>query len=91
MAGPTALKPGEAAKKETAKVSVTPPAKAAVPQATVKLTQDAPAKPAPAIKTKAEDKTASTAEAPDQLTGVLAIAAAVVALAAFGIQIWTYL
>lgn len=94
MAGPTPLKPGEAPsaglKKETSKVQVAPQTRPA-PQATVKLTPGAPAAaPAPSIKT-AEPEATVTEVAPDQLTGILAIAATVVALAALGIQLWTFL
>ncbi len=89
------MKPGEtpssAPKKETAKVEVAPPSRPGAPQATVKLTPGAPAAaPAPTLK-KSEAKESETEAAPDQLTGILAIAATVVALAALGIQVWTYL
>jgi hypothetical protein len=92
-AAPAAIKPaapGDAAKKETSKVTVTPPSRPA-PQATVKIGSSAPAaKPAATIKPAATAEDATEA-APDQLTGLLAIAATVVALAALGVQLWMYL
>ena len=93
MAPPAALKPGTGspvdAKKGTSKVEVAPPARPA-PQATVKIAPaSAAAAPAAAIKT------AAPVEAPeatsDSLTGILAIAATVVALAALGIQVWMFI
>ena len=93
MAPPAALKPATGsladAKKGTSKVEVAPPARPA-PQATVKIAPaSAAAAPAAAIKT------AAPVEAPeatsDSLTGILAIAATVVALAALGIQVWMFL
>jgi hypothetical protein len=95
MAAPAALKPAvgtappAADKKGTAKVEITPPARPA-PQATVKIAPAAPAAaPAAALKT-AETAAAPTKAAEDSLTGLLAIAAAVVALAALGIQAWMF-
>ncbi len=77
-------------KKETSKVQVTPQSRPA-PQATVKISSGTPAAaPAPSIKS-AEPEATVTEAAPDQLTGILAIAATVVALAALGIQLWTFL
>jgi hypothetical protein len=97
---PVALKPATAApldaKKATAKVEITPasPAKPA-PQATVKIGPAIEAAaPAPQLK-KSPDKPADVesgvAGGEDSLTGILAIAATVVALASFGIQIWMFL
>lgn len=64
----------------------------------MKLAQDAPAAPKPEIKpangnggSKQAPAPAVTEAAPDQLTGVLAIAAALVALASLGIQVWMFL
>jgi len=81
-----------AAKKETAKVQLPPPARPA-PQATVKIGPAAPAAaPAPTLK-KAEATPVAEAAGgePDKLTGILAIAAAVVALASLGVQVWMFL
>jgi hypothetical protein len=82
-------------KKDTSKVqlpaSSTRPIPA--PQATVKIGSDAPAAaPKPEIKPTTSTAAPQTTEAaPDQLTGVLAIAAALVALASLGVQLWMYL
>ncbi|MBE2181178.1 MAG: hypothetical protein IAE97_11975, partial [Chthoniobacterales bacterium] len=81
-------------KKETSKVQVAQTARPAAPQATVKLGQDAPAAaPKPEIKPAATAASVveASGEAPDSSTGVLAIAAALVALAALGIQVWMFL
>ena len=51
----------------------------------------AAASPAPAIKTAASAEVSSGDAAPDSLTGILAIAATVAALAAVGIQVWMFL
>ncbi|MGA0849823.1 MAG: hypothetical protein ACO3RX_07710 [Chthoniobacterales bacterium] len=51
----------------------------------------AAAAPAAAIKTAAPAEASTTEAAPDSLTGILAIAATVVALAALGIQVWMFL
>jgi hypothetical protein len=93
MAAPAAIKPGLVApadaKKGTSKVELTPPARPG-PQATVKIAPAAPAAaPAAAIKTAAPAEASESA--PDSLTGILAIAATVVALAALGIQVWMFL
>jgi hypothetical protein len=83
--------PPAVSKKETSKVQVTPPARPA-PQATVKIGPAAPAAaPAPALKTAAAAPAAEAAPASDSLTGILAIAATVMALAALGIQVWMFL
>jgi hypothetical protein len=80
-----------AAKKETAKVQVTPPARPA-PQATVKIGAAAPAAtPAPAMKREAVAAPEAAGGEPDPLIGTLAIAAAVVALASLGMQLWMFL
>jgi hypothetical protein len=100
VAAPAAIKPATAApaplhdaKKGTSKVEVTPPVRPA-PQATVKIASasaSTAATPTPAIKT-AEAAAPVTSEASsDSLTGILAIAATVVALAALGIQVWMFL
>jgi hypothetical protein len=87
---PATAPPPSVSKKETAKVQVNPPARPA-PQATVKIGPAAPAAaPAPALKTAAPAEAAPEA-ASDSLTGILAIAATVVALAALGIQVWMFL
>ena len=91
VAPPAALKPASAAeaKKSTSKVDVAP--SRPTPQATVKISPArAAATPAPAIKT-AVPAEVSTGDAPDSLTGILAIAATVAALAAVGIQVWMFL
>jgi hypothetical protein len=96
VAAPAAIKPAGTAssveaKKGTSKVEITPPARPA-PQATMKITPasaSSAAAPAAAIKTAAPAEVAEAA--PDSLTGILAIAATVVALAALGIQIWMFL
>jgi hypothetical protein len=97
MAAPPAIKPGAPSpaetKKGTSKVEITPPARPA-PQATVKIasaTPSAAAAPAAAIRTAAPAEVTETEAAPDSLTGILAIAATVVALAALGIQVWMFL
>jgi hypothetical protein len=94
VAAPAAIKPGSAAapKKATSRVEITKPSRPA-PPATVKIASaSAAAAPAAEIKTAAPAKEASTTEAaPDSLTGILAIAATVVALAALGIQVWMFL
>jgi len=83
--------PPAVSKKETSKVQVTPPARPA-PQATVKIGPAAPAAaPAPALKTAAAATVTEAAPASDSLTGILAIAATVMALAALGIQVWMFL
>jgi hypothetical protein len=70
---------------------MTPPARPA-PQATVKIGPAAPAAaPAPALKTASASEAAPAEAASDSLTGILAIAATVVALAALGIQVWMFL
>lgn len=51
----------------------------------------AAAAPAAAIKTAAPAEAAESETASDSLTGILAIAATVVALAALGIQVWMFL
>jgi hypothetical protein len=51
----------------------------------------AAAAPAPAIKTAAPEEVSSGDTTPDSLTGILALAATLVALAALGIQVWMYL
>lgn len=93
MAPPAAIKSAgaaDASKKETSKVTVTPPNRPA-PQATVKIGAAAPAaKPEATVKSAAPAEEATEA-APDQLTGLLAIAATVVALAALGVQLWMFL
>ncbi|MFM8458769.1 MAG: hypothetical protein ACKOB0_07455 [Chthoniobacterales bacterium] len=72
-------------------MQVTPPARPA-PQATVKIGPAAPAAaPAPALKTGAAATVTEAAPASDSLTGILAIAATVMALAALGIQVWMFL
>jgi hypothetical protein len=93
MAAPAAIKTGLAtpadAKKGTSKVDLTPPTRPS-PQATVKIAPAVPAAaPAAAIKTAAPAEASESA--PDSLTGILAIAATVVALAALGIQVWMFL
>jgi len=92
IAAPAAIKPGLAdAKKGTSKVEIAPPARPA-PQATVKIGPAAPAAaPAPALKTAAPAEVAPAAAESDSLTGILAIAATVMALAALGIQVWMFL
>ena len=94
MAAPAAIKPGLVtpadAKKGTSKVELTPPARPGGPQATVKIAPASPAAaPAAAIKTAAPAEVSEAA--PDSLTGILAIAATVVALAALGVQVWMFL
>jgi hypothetical protein len=97
VAAPAAIKPvatasSVEAKKGTSKVEITPPMRPA-PQATVKIASASPsaaATPSAAIKT-AEAAPAATEAAPDSLTGILAIAATVVALAALGVQVWMFL
>jgi hypothetical protein len=101
VAAPAAIKPATAApaptplpgaKKGTSKVEVTPPVRPA-PQATVKIASasaSAAATPTPAIKT-AEAAPVTSEASSDSLTGILAIAATVVALAALGIQVWMFL
>ena len=49
------------------------------------------AAPAPSIKTAVPAEAAETAGGSDSLTGILAIAATVVALAALGVQVWMFL
>ena len=93
MAAPAAIKPGlpspADAKKGTSEVELTPPARPG-PQATVKIAPaSAAAAPAAAIKTAAPAEV--TEAAPDSLTGILAIAATIVALAALGVQVWMFL
>jgi hypothetical protein len=93
MAAPAAIKPGSVtptdSKKGTSKVELTPPARPG-PQATVKIAPASPAAaPAAAIKTAAPAEVSEAA--PDSLTGILAIAATVVALAALGVQVWMFL
>ena len=62
------------------------------PQATVKIAPaSAAATPAPAIKTAAPEEISSGDTAPYSLTGILAIAATLVALVALGIQVWMFL
>jgi hypothetical protein len=57
----------------------------------VKIGPAAPAAaPSPALKTASATSEAAPAEA-DSLTGLLAIAATVMALAALGIQVWMFL
>ncbi len=93
MAAPAAIKPASPAelKKGTAKIATGPTPRPA-PQATVKIAPaSAAATPAPAVKTAAPDDVASVDPTPDALTGTLALAATLVALAALGIQIWMYL
>lgn len=93
MAAPAALKPDPAveAKKSTSKVEIDPSSRPA-PQATVKIAPaSAAATPAPTIKTAAPAEVSSGDAAPDSLTGILAIAATLVALAALGIQVWMFL
>lgn len=97
VAAPAALKPAGPAssvesKKGTSKVEITPPVRPA-PQATVKISSASAsaATPAPALKTAAPVEVAATEAAPDSLAGILAMAAAVVALAALGIQVWMFL
>ena len=71
-------------------MTVAPPNRPA-PQATVKIGSAAPAvKPEASIKPAPAEESAEAA-APDQLTGLLAIAATVVALAALGVQLWMFL
>jgi hypothetical protein len=98
VAPPAALRPaapgGAEAKKSTAKVEVAPPARPA-PQATVKIAPapaaGAAAAPAPALK-KAEVAGPETVESSaDSMTGILAIAATLLALAALGMQVWMFL
>jgi len=80
-----------AAKKETAKVQVTPPVRPA-PQATVKIGAAAPAAmPTPTLKKEAVVAPEPTGGETDPLIGTLAIAAAVVALASLGMQLWMFL
>ena len=58
----------------------------------MKIAPAAPAAaPAPALKTAAPAEVAPVEAAPDSLTGILAIAATVMALAALGIQVWMFL
>jgi hypothetical protein len=93
VAAPAAIKPGSAAapKKATSKVEITKPSRPA-PQATVKIASaSAAAAPAAEVKTAAPAEASTTEAAPDSLTGILAIAATVVALAALGIQVWMFL
>jgi len=95
MAAPAALKPASAAeaKKGTSKIEVSPSARPA-PQATVKIASASggtAATPAAPIKIAAPAEASPSEAAPDSLTGILAIAATVVALAALGIQVWMFL
>ena len=93
MAAPAAIKPASPAelKKGTSKIT-TSPAPRPAPQATVKIAPaSAAATPAPAIKTAAPEEVSSGDIAPDSLTGILALAATLAALAALGIQVWMYL
>ena len=93
MAAPAALKPGPAVetKKSTSKVEIDPASRPA-PQATVKIAPaSAAATPAPTNKTAAPAEVSSGDTTPDPLTGILALAATLVALAALGIQVWMYL
>jgi hypothetical protein len=79
-------------KKETSKVQITPPGRPA-PQATVKIGAAAPAAtPAPAVRTAAPaEAAASESVESGSITGILAIAATVMAVAALGIQVWMFL
>jgi len=81
-----------AAKKETAKIQLPPPGRPA-PQATVKIGPAAPAaSPMPTLKRAEAAPVAEAAGgAPDKLIDILAIAAAVVALASLGVQVWMFL
>ncbi|MGA1129488.1 MAG: hypothetical protein ACO3XN_05420 [Chthoniobacterales bacterium] len=88
---PATAPPPSVSKKDTAKVQVAPPARPA-PQATVKIGSSAPtAAPGASIKTAPQAEATTTEAAPDSLTGILAIAATVMALAALGIQVWMFL
>jgi len=93
VAGPSALKPpsGTPSKKGTSKVAVAPQARPA-PQATVKISSaSAAAAPAPSLKTAAPVEASESDVSSDPLIGILAIAAAVMAIAAFGMQVWMFL
>lgn len=83
------------AKKSTSKVDVPAPARPAAPQATVKIGgPSAPAAtPSATVQKAAPVESASEGSdgSGDQSTGLLAIAATIVALAALGIQLWMYL
>jgi hypothetical protein len=58
----------------------------------VKIGPAAPAAaPAPALKTAAPAEAATVEATSDSLTGILAIAATVMALAALGIQVWMFI
>ena len=70
-------------------MQVAPPARPA-PQATVKIGPAAPAA-APAPKPAATAEVETSEAGTDSLTGILAIAATVMALAALGIQVWMFL
>jgi hypothetical protein len=86
--------PGADAKKSTAKVEVTPPARPA-PQATVKIASapaaGAAAAPAPALKKAEVAEPEAVEPSADSMTGILAIAATLLALAALGMQVWMFL
>lgn len=65
-------------------------AKPAAPQATVKIGPAAPATTPSATIKGGGAVIEAAAEEPDKLTGILAIAATVLGLAALGIQAWTW-
>jgi len=78
-------------KKETAKVPVNLPPNKPLPQATVQMTKPAPAaSTAPASAIRVAPQT-NTTQASGGTNPILAIAALVTALAAFGIQVWMML